>query len=437
MQNCRGTPRQESGRAFARLVPYGGKKQNTSQRREYVDFAHVMAANTPVYVVAPLVPVVVMARPAGGSEPQDRNEEDGWTNKSAGSSLHARGCCVPCKFFITPRGCKAARTQWSELARALAACARPIATWGAVAGLVGTEAYIHIRCGFGKRVYEDEGECAGLNDWALLLEVCEAVCRSGLAVAFAGLVWEFAVAASEQRVRTHLLTVLVGPSDTAMVSIAKVGWCLFTLVVGSWSIVPNEEVIPEWVALYAHIFDIFCHSIVISALMGLVVDLCRAMCKQTLGRFFCNFFKCKDTIESHGIAGESDVTVPPTTARALAMWLVFGITLAGYLLAARGVVPMSVALIISFLGVLCWVGIAWMMIEGIVHFREVWNSQELQEANISYLAVRWPSVVHGAVPDVERQFRATWPMTAEPSPQQRARTLSDTALTIPTASGVG
>lgn len=65
-----------------------------------------------------------------------------------------------------------------------------------------------------------------------------------------------------------------------------------------------EEALPLWASIICHIADIFCHGIILSSLVGIVVDFWVAVRNGHLLHTVSMFFLCFDTIESHGVTGE-------------------------------------------------------------------------------------------------------------------------------------
>merc|ERR1712228_234708 len=83
---------------------------------------------------------------------------------------------------------------------------------------------------------------------------------------------------------------------------------------------------------------------------------------------------CRDCIEAHGFKG--DDTMPRFEAhdqeedlatcgwfRAIFMWAMFVLTLWGYYLEQLGGLSHAVSLVLEILGILCWIGIIWSLVE--------------------------------------------------------------------------
>lgn len=152
----------------------------------------------------------------------------------------------------------------------------------------------------------------------------------------------------------------------------------FTFGVGLCLLFVRESAVPEWVALYGHIFDIGCHTVVTTALVGLLTDFCVAVLSEKLPLLTMNFLCCRDYIEAHGVKADeapiaqacSDseaqhaVVTHDGWIRAIFMWMLFVITLWGYLLdESGGALPPAAATFLEACGVLCWVGIAGWLVD--------------------------------------------------------------------------
>lgn len=274
-----------------------------------------------------------------------------------------------------------------------AGAARLVVCWSSAFLLWAAEMYIHMRCGFGKEVYEDEGDCAGLPDWKPYLTVCEGICRSGLAVALAGMLWRTCAYFRRQVAdgNVHRAPTQGDDGGNGLFAV-KAFLATLTLGVGLWSVVPDEELVPEWVALAAHIFDIGCHTVVTTALVGLLIDICDSIVHRRLLKLAGNFVSCRDDIEAHGVRGrdpESDSEgqrhLPTLLARAGFMWLVFCVALASFVADQTVGLPLVATVCVELLGVFCWVGITWSVIGSCAHLKETMAS--VPGASLSNLAI--------------------------------------------------
>lgn len=262
------------------------------------------------------------------------------------------------------------------------------ACWAAAASLVSVEVYIHCSAphgGWDRSRYEKEGILAGLSWWSTYLAVCEGVCRSGLSVALVNLFWDTCSASEQNRLGPFLRETFFSDHLRATSAI-KLVFASFTLIVGMWSVLlDNDSNVPQWIAAYSHVFDVFCHAIVTAALVGLLISVLGALRQCKLRPFVLAFLLCNTDIEDHGLrrsrTSSTDINplvealeetaVPqapsagePGNMRKLCLlWLTFIVVLTGFVIGHIKALPWPLDTAISVLGGLCWVGIAWSLTE--------------------------------------------------------------------------
>eukprot|EP00448_Togula_jolla_P027729 CAMPEP_0170650470 /NCGR_PEP_ID=MMETSP0224-20130122/45819_1 /TAXON_ID=285029 /ORGANISM="Togula jolla, Strain CCCM 725" /LENGTH=161 /DNA_ID=CAMNT_0010982133 /DNA_START=40 /DNA_END=525 /DNA_ORIENTATION=- len=149
-----------------------------------------------------------------------------------------------------------------------------------------------------------------------------------------------------------------------------------TVIIGAWGVLAGPD-LPLWAAVYNHVADIFCHAIVTSSLVGVVIDLSLAVVKCRVGHFVADFCMCKDNIEQHsvtgrcGMAAEDSAQPNADQSQAGSTWLMFVFFLCFYVLDHRGEVPETVHKTLSLLGIACWAGIAWWVVDRLVRLESL------------------------------------------------------------------
>merc|ERR1740130_1491076 len=88
-----------------------------------------------------------------------------------------------------------------------------------------------------------------------------------------------------------------GGHESKCVSCSKVLLSAITFTIGVYSISVDDSVVPEWVAAFCHICDIFCHGIVTAALAGLLYDAALAIKMCSFCQFITAFLLCRDDME--------------------------------------------------------------------------------------------------------------------------------------------
>jgi len=234
------------------------------------------------------------------------------------------------------------------------------------------EILIHLKCGFSKKVYADPTHCIGVAAWSNYLVFAEGICRSGLAVVAAGAAWEFLLALRYCEAFGFLRDACSGGDDGLRLALPALALSVTTVAIGIWNM--YDEDVPESIALYCHVADTFCHSVVSSAVLGLIYDFATAIKRRKVLAFFGSFVRCEDNIEQHGVSGEFDPDADVEQGgcfRTLIMWIAFAITLFCYTCMQMGyTIPDIAQNVLGILNVLCWGGLSWWLIECIFHLRQ-------------------------------------------------------------------
>ncbi|CAE8590414.1 unnamed protein product [Polarella glacialis] len=244
------------------------------------------------------------------------------------------------------------------------------------------EVYVHLRCGIGNHVFDRED-----SKEIKFITLTELVCRTCLVVVLAGMLWDFSRAALHCQIGKCIRVTYVGGSASPYRTLVPaIALSLWTLGVGIWGVIVGDHGLPLWAEIYCHFADVFCHAIIVSALLGICVDFSAAAVGHRLTSFLTHFLLCTDTIEAHGVTGlggfdahhpravdelsfahtsrdqeqcHAQHRLACSALRAVYIWAVFLVTLWAYILDSFFVAPLWMRTLLDFLGRLCWTGISW------------------------------------------------------------------------------
>jgi len=256
---------------------------------------------------------------------------------------------------------------------------KPILCWIGAALVWAVEIVIHATCGFSKDAFEmeEEGDCKDWI-WARWLIVVEGICRSGTAVVAVGVLWTFF---STHCKSGRLPEILSCPTSFCEL-LKRALWFIlpaFTLAVGLVVAFHGNE--PEWMAVFAHICDIMCHTVITTAIIGFLHDLVLVGLHGGLKSLTYAYLCCFIELEASGL-GEGPVPgIHDKTyfdelralrasewqvCRTLLMWLAFAAVTIIYVLINSGAkLLVEIRIGIGALNASCWATIAWAVVNGI------------------------------------------------------------------------
>lgn len=271
--------------------------------------------------------------------------------------------------------------------------------WSFFTGYVILEITIHSCYGLEKSVLDDEASGKLLHfPLHIYVAFAEAICRACVVVVLVAMIWEcgHALLHSLAHLFRYIQVTYAGDANSPhAVWIPAVFFSIFILVIGTWSVVANNE-IPLWALIVCHFMDTLCHAVVTSAIGGFCFELLLAVWQGKLSVFVMNLLTCTDTIENHGVTGaekyesKDDLEVPPLElecsvsfhdksrpevmcARSAIFWSVLVFTISAYLLNQWGDAPKLVSYGLNLLGVFCWAGIVWWLVGCIAHAEHRWR----------------------------------------------------------------
>lgn len=252
-------------------------------------------------------------------------------------------------------------------------CLRRVFCWTGFLAFLFVEVYRHVVYGFDVDVLEAEEECGlvgmdcKLNSYT---EITEGLCRVFLSVIMFDGILQMFRAVYQRRVRDYFHPSWVGEdsSGRCCTALAYV-FAGFTLYVGIRGMLHWEDPMPLWVLVYCHVADALCAAVITSGLSGLLADLILAARLNTWSSFFLKLLMCDENVETHSAIGDHDLLnveyggSPRTAVEISILWIVFVASTWGYYLSLGGSLSEPWSTILESMGVLCWVGIAWWMVE--------------------------------------------------------------------------
>jgi len=166
----------------------------------------------------------------------------------------------------------------------------------------------------------------------------------------------------------------------------------FTLCVGIYAALNDDDDIALWVVAYCHFCDDLCHSIMLSAYVSLLFDAAVAAMHGHLWELMKQLLNCYDSIEAHAVSGHHDGNLNHAmdqcflhrdaaqaarharcrpyvkAARLVFIWSVFLFVAWAYIMANyfEHSAPPWTPLFIDLLGCFCWAGITWWIVESMI-----------------------------------------------------------------------
>lgn len=273
-----------------------------------------------------------------------------------------------------------------QLQGCLVLAGRYLLCLGAVALFWAGEVISHLRCGFGKKIYEVSNSCAALPDWEGFLEVIEAVCRSCMAVAVAGLIWDLVTNVARGAGLRYVNRLISSEGRAGYCKVlCKVTVVVWTLVVGGFAAFAPEPA--EWVSFWGHFCEVACHTVIIVCLVGLVYDFLSAALRSDvqLAVQVKSFLLCRDHRSvmdvklPRGLSGLELAEEERETAdvaeeeeflpfmRASVMWVSWILLLIFYLMAQQEVLTKGVRYFINAVDLVAWAGL-WFTVLHNIHY---------------------------------------------------------------------